>query len=63
MASLDEQILKASKEIVVKFIETGRLSPTAFPDAFRTIYQTVSETVKGAPTPASPAEEPDSAAT
>jgi hypothetical protein len=45
MASMDEQILKAAKEIVVKFIETGRLSPTAFPEVFQNIYQTVADTV------------------
>ncbi len=42
----DEQILRASKEIVVKFIETGRVSPTGFPEAFKSIYRTVDETVK-----------------
>lgn len=42
----DEQILRASKEIVVKFIETGRISPTGFPDAFKAIYRAVDETVK-----------------
>ncbi|WP_319522414.1 hypothetical protein [uncultured Desulfosarcina sp.] len=42
----DEQILRASKEIVVKFIETGRISPTGFSDAFKAIYQAVDETVK-----------------
>ena len=42
----DEQILRASKEIVVKFIETGRISPTGFPDAFKSIYRAVDETVK-----------------
>lgn len=47
MASIDEQILKAAKEIAVKFIETGRLSPSAFPEAFPGIYRTVAETVKG----------------
>ena len=30
MASMDEQILKATKEIVVKFIEAGRVSPAGF---------------------------------
>ena len=44
--SLDEQILRASKEIVVKFIETGRISPTGFSEAFKAIYRTVDETVK-----------------
>ena len=42
----DEQILRASKEIIVKFIETGRISPTGFPEAFKNIYRTVNETVK-----------------
>jgi hypothetical protein len=46
MASIDEQILRATKEIVVKFIEGGRISPTGFDDAFRGIYKTVEETVK-----------------
>ena len=42
----DEQILRATKEIVVKFIETGRVSPTGFPEAFKSIYRAVDETVK-----------------
>lgn len=42
----DEQILRAAKEIVVKFVETGRVSPTGFPEAFKSIYRTVNETVK-----------------
>ena len=47
MASIDEQILRASKEIVVKFIEVGRVSPTTFHDSFRDIHATVQEAVKG----------------
>ncbi len=47
----DEQILRASKEIMVKFIETGRISPTGFPEAFKTIYRTVDETVKRSAVP------------
>lgn len=46
MASIDEQILRVSKEIAVKFIEAGRVSPTGFPEMFKTIYHTVLETVK-----------------
>jgi hypothetical protein len=46
MASIDENILKAAKEIVVKFIECGRLSPSAFPEAFQSIYKAVDDTVK-----------------
>jgi predicted transcriptional regulator len=52
----DEQILRATKEIVVKFIEMGRLSPTGFPEAFKAIYRTVDETVKQAAAPESSEE-------
>jgi hypothetical protein len=48
MASMDEQILRATKEIVVKFIEGGRISPAGFPDFFKNIYQAVHDTAKGA---------------
>ena len=47
MASLDEQILRATKEIVVKFIETGRVSPTGFHEFFKSVYQTVDEAARG----------------
>jgi len=43
----DEAIFKASKEIVVKFIETGRLSPATFTEVFRQVYSTVKTTVRG----------------
>lgn len=56
-ATQDEQILRAAKEIVVKFIETGRVSPTGFPEAFKAIYRAVDETVKQAAAD-TPAEEP-----
>lgn len=45
--SLEEQVLRASKEVAVKFIEVGRLSPTGFADTFKTIYQSIDETVRG----------------
>jgi hypothetical protein len=47
MASMDEQILRATKEIVVKFIEAGRISPAGFHETFRGVYQTVKETALG----------------
>jgi hypothetical protein len=47
MASVDEQILRSAKEIVVKFIETGRVSPTGFPETFRSIYHAIADTVHG----------------
>ena len=46
MANIDEQILRATKEIVVKFIENGRISPSGFHETFESIYQTVEKTAK-----------------
>jgi len=46
MKSIDEQILRATKEMIVKFIEMGRLSPSNLHEAFKDIYATVDETVK-----------------
>lgn len=40
-----EALLKAAKEIAVKFIETGRLSVAAFEEAFPQIYRTIRDTV------------------
>ena len=47
MASIDEQILKVTKEVVVKLIETGRVSPAGFNETFKNVYNTVKETVQG----------------
>ena len=58
MASMDEQILRATKEIVVKFIEGGRISPASFTDAFKNIYDTVHDTVKGRANPL-PSDDPE----
>ncbi|VFQ46244.1 hypothetical protein [Desulfoluna butyratoxydans] len=52
MASTDEQILRAAKEIVVKFIEVGRVSPTGFDEAFKQIYSSVASAVKKEAPPA-----------
>ena len=53
MRSIDEQILRTTKEIVVKYIEAGRLSPTAFHETFKAVYQTVSDTVRNSIKPES----------
>ena len=45
----EEQILRASKEIAVKFIEVGRLSPSAFAETFKTIYRAIDDTVADSP--------------
>jgi hypothetical protein len=47
--SLEDQVLRASKEIVVKFIEVGRLSPSTFAETFKIVYHTIDETVHGEP--------------
>jgi transposase len=46
MKSIDEQILRTTKEIIVKFIEMGRLSPSNIHESFRDIHATVNETIK-----------------
>ena len=46
MGNIDEQILRATKEIVVKFIEAGRVSPSGFHETFKDIYHTVEKTTK-----------------
>ncbi|PIE61818.1 MAG: conjugal transfer protein TraB [Desulfobacterales bacterium] len=46
MKSIDEQILRTAKEIVVKFIEMGRLSPSNVHETFKDIHETVNKTVK-----------------
>lgn len=45
--STQDQVLKASKEVVVKFIEVGRLSPSSFAETFKTIYDAIDATVRG----------------
>jgi len=47
MGSIDEQILKSAKEIIVKFIEAGRLSPAGFDETFKNIYYTIKEAEQG----------------
>jgi len=43
MSKKDELVLKTVKEIVVKFIEVGNISPTSFGNHFKNIYKTVKE--------------------
>ena len=44
----DETLLKVAKEIVIKFIEVGRLTPATFEQTFDTIYHTIKKTVRKA---------------
>jgi hypothetical protein len=43
----EELILKAAKEIVVKFIEVGRISPASFADTFKMVFDTLRQSLKG----------------
>ena len=47
MDSLEKQALQVAKEIVVKFIEVGRISPANFGEHFAEIYCEVLCTVGG----------------
>lgn len=42
----DETLLKVAKEVTVKFIEVGRLSPANFSETFREVYATIRATVR-----------------
>ncbi len=37
----NETLLKITKEIVVKFIEMGKVTPASFDETFRTVYSTI----------------------
>jgi hypothetical protein len=42
----EELLLKAAKEIVVKFIEVGRVSPSSFAETFKMIIDTLNQSLK-----------------
>jgi len=42
----DESILKIAKEISVKFIEVGRITPASFDKDFKEIYSTIETAVR-----------------
>lgn len=41
-----ELAVKTTKEIVIKFIEVDKISPSSFPDVFNNIFETVCRAVK-----------------
>ena len=47
----DELILRVSKEIIIKFIELGRVSPTNFEENFKSVFWTLKNTVVDAQIP------------
>ncbi len=42
----DEVLLKVSKEIAIKFIEVGRLTPATFETGFPKIFDTIKTTLE-----------------
>lgn len=42
----EETILKAAKEITVKFIEMGRITPATFNENFTKIHSTIKKTLE-----------------
>ena len=42
----DEALFKVAKEIVVKFIEVGRLTPSSFDQTFERVYRAIERTVR-----------------
>ncbi|MFC1579964.1 hypothetical protein ACFL4N_03525 [Thermodesulfobacteriota bacterium] len=42
----EELVLKVTKEVVIKFIEIGRLSVNSFDEIFKQIHRTVHESMK-----------------
>jgi hypothetical protein len=48
MRKEDELALKVAKEIVIKFIEVGRLSLNSFDEAFTQVHEAVKDTLRPA---------------
>ncbi len=46
LSGQEELILKVTKEIMVKFIEIGRISTTNFEDTFKLVNDTVRQSLK-----------------
>lgn len=42
----DEAIFKVTKEIVVKFIEVGRLTPANFAETYERVFETIRRSVR-----------------
>ena len=42
----DDAIFKVTKEIVVKFIEVGRLTPANFEETYNRVFETVKKSVR-----------------
>ena len=47
MEKSEKQALQVAKEVVIKFIEVGRISPSNFGQNFDVIYKDVMRTISG----------------
>jgi hypothetical protein len=43
---IDDAVFKVTKEIVVKFIEVGRVTPSSFAETFDQVYKAIQRTVR-----------------
>ena len=43
----DELVMKITKEVVLKFIEVGRLSPVKFEETFQDVHRTIMDVARG----------------
>lgn len=43
----EDAILKVAKEVSIKFIEVGRLTPSNFNETFRDLYIGIKSTIRG----------------
>ena len=50
MGAREDQVLRTAKEVAVKFIEIGRISPANFPETFQMIYEAIKTQVTEADT-------------
>jgi len=50
MEKYQKQAMQVAKEVIIKFIEVGRISPTNFGEHFDTIYNDVLKTVSACET-------------
>jgi hypothetical protein len=46
VSAREELLLKAAREIVVKFIEVGRVSPASFADTYNMVIDTLRQSLK-----------------
>lgn len=51
MEKLQKEALQVSKEILVKFIEAGRVSPATFGEVFPAVFKVVCDTLADASCP------------